>query len=142
MSRDNSFFEFDTETDYSSTSPKSRWLILTVEDNDIFQQSLVSALSRMIIQGKTLEILTASSAKQAKVVLEQRPDINLVLLDVVMETDDAGLRLIDHIRFTLQNPITRIILLTGQPGMAPNRSVMEQYEIDDYWCTTELGKEH
>lgn len=142
MSRDNSFFEFDTEIDYSSTSPKSRWLILTVEDNDIFQQSLVSALSRMIIQGKTLEILTASSAKQAKVVLEQRPDINLVLLDVVMETDDAGLRLIDHIRFTLQNPITRIILLTGQPGMAPNRSVMEQYDIDDYWCKTELGEEH
>lgn len=142
MSRDNSFFEFEAESDFSSNSTKPRWLVLTVEDNHIFQQSLVNALSRMIVQGYRLEILTASSAQEAEVVLEQRPDINLVLLDVVMETDDAGLRLVHHIRNTLNNPIIRIILLTGQPGVAPNRHVMEEYDIDDYWCKTDLGEEH
>jgi CheY-like chemotaxis protein len=142
MNRDNSFFEFDAENSISSTSKKPRWLVLSVEDNDTFQQSLVNALSRMIVQGHTMEVLTASSAEEARLILEMRPDINLILLDVVMETDDAGLRLVEHIRSTLNNPIIRIILLTGQPGAAPNRDVMEQYDIDDYWSKTDLGEEH
>lgn len=142
MNRDNSFFEFDAENSVSSTSKKPRWLVLSVEDNETFQQSLLNALSRMIVQGQTMEVLTASSAEEAQLVLDKRPDINLILLDVVMETDDAGLRLVDHIRSTLNNPIIRIILLTGQPGIAPNRHVMEQYDIDDYWSKTDLGEEH
>src|SRR6202043_2949440 len=53
--------------------------------------------------------------------------------DVVMETDDAGLKLVDFIRPQLKNESVRIILRTGQPGQAPERQV-----IDDYKAKAEL----
>jgi len=43
-----------------------------------------------------------------------------VLLDVIMETDQAGLDLVEFIRDTLKNETVRIILRTGQPGQAPS----------------------
>jgi len=61
-----------------------------------------------------------------------------VLLDVVMETDDAGLALVDHIRSQLKNETVRIILRTGQPGQAPERRVIVEYDINDYKAKTEL----
>src|SRR5205807_6295833 len=66
------------------------------------------------------------------------PDIAVVLLDVVMETDDAGLMLVDHIRSALKNETVRIILRTGQPGQAPERRVIVEFDINDYKAKTEL----
>ena len=61
-----------------------------------------------------------------------------MLLDVVMESDDAGLRLVRHIRSELGNRRVRIILRTGQPGQAPERRVIVDYDINDYKAKTEL----
>jgi signal transduction histidine kinase len=55
-----------------------------------------------------------------------------------METNDAGLRLADHIRAKQHNPFVRIVLRTGQPGEAPERDVILGYGIDDYKLKTEL----
>jgi signal transduction histidine kinase len=66
------------------------------------------------------------------------PDIAVILLDVVMETDDAGLKLVDFIRTQLKNEAVRIILRTGQPGQAPERQVIVDYDINDYKAKTEL----
>ncbi len=65
-------------------------------------------------------------------------DIAVILLDVVMETDDAGLKLVDFIRTQLKNETVRIILRTGQPGQAPERQVIVDYDINDYKAKTEL----
>jgi signal transduction histidine kinase len=65
-------------------------------------------------------------------------DIAVILLDVVMETDDAGLKLVDFIRTQLKNESVRIILRTGQPGQAPERQVIVDYDINDYKAKTEL----
>ena len=61
-----------------------------------------------------------------------------MLLDVIMETDDAGLDLVHYIRNTLKNETVRIILRTGQPGQAPERRVIVDYDINDYKAKTEL----
>ncbi|MCD2486593.1 hypothetical protein LRN66_14520, partial [Staphylococcus aureus] len=56
----------------------------------------------------------------------------------VMETDDAGLKLVDYIRRDLKEETVRIILRTGQPGQAPERRVIVDYDINDYKAKTEL----
>ena len=64
--------------------------------------------------------------------IQEHPDIALVLLDVVMETDHAGLEVVRYIREELHNTFVRIILYTGQPGQAPERRVIREYDINDY----------
>ena len=59
-------------------------------------------------------------------------------LVMLMETDDAGLGLIDYIRTTLKREALRIILRTGQPGQAPERKVIVDYDINDYKAKNEL----
>jgi CheY-like chemotaxis protein len=71
---------------------------------------------------------------------EQHDDIVLVLLDVVMETDDAGLNVVKYIRETLARADTRIVLRTGQPGYAPEENVIKEYDINDYKTKTELTR--
>src|SRR5919201_2868 len=65
-------------------------------------------------------------------------DTAAVLLDVIMETDVAGLELVEFIRNEIKNETVRIILRTGQPGQAPERRVIVQYDINDYKAKTEL----
>ena len=70
--------------------------------------------------------------------MRAHPDIAAVLLDVIMETDAAGLDLVEYIRNDIKNETVRIILRTGQPGQAPERRVIVQYDINDYKAKTEL----
>ncbi|EAR09708.1 EAL domain-containing protein [Reinekea blandensis] len=121
------------------TKPEVTWKVLTVEDNANFQQNLINILNTVEFEGGKLDILTASSAQEAAKVLSQHDDIAIVLLDVVMEQDDAGLRLVNTIRDILGNSRIRIIILTGQPGMAPEEKVLEQYDIDHYYEKSDLN---
>jgi signal transduction histidine kinase len=70
--------------------------------------------------------------------MRSHPDVAVVLLDVIMETDTAGLDLVEFIREDLKNETVRIILRTGQPGQAPERRVIVDYDINDYKAKTEL----
>ena len=62
----------------------------------------------------------------------------LILLDVVMETDDAGIALVQHVREQLRDSDVQIVLRTGQPGMAPERDVVLRYEINGYFLKTDI----
>jgi diguanylate cyclase (GGDEF)-like protein len=88
--------------------------------------------------GESLHFLSAYSAQEAKAVLAKEHSIALIFLDVVMETDDAGLLLIEHIRNVMNNWLVRIVLRTGQSGQAPERQVITEYDINDYKAKTEL----
>jgi signal transduction histidine kinase len=70
--------------------------------------------------------------------MRAHPDIAAVLLDVIMETDVAGLELVEFIRNEIHNETVRVILRTGQPGQAPERRIIVQYDINDYKAKTEL----
>jgi CheY-like chemotaxis protein len=86
-----------------------------------------------------IEFLSASSGKETLKVLEQYPDIGVILLDVVMESDTAGLDVCAAIRRDLSNPLVRILLRTGQPGIAPEQQTIDTYDIDGYLAKTETS---
>ena len=126
----------------SPTAPRHNWKILVVDDEPDMR-----TLTRMNLKGfsfaeRDLEIIDACSAARAREQLAAHPDIALALIDVVMETDDAGLRLVEYIRKELKNTMVRLIIRTGQPGLAPERYVIDHFDIDDYKDKTELTATH
>lgn len=114
------------------------WKILIVDDEEDIHSVTQIALRNFSYEGRGIEFYNAYSAAEAKTIIENNPDIALILLDVVMETNQAGLDLVRYIRKNIGNRHTRIILRTGQPGQAPEREVILSYEIDDYKTKTEL----
>src|SRR5207302_10768177 len=88
--------------------------------------------------GHGLEVLSASSAAECRELMRRHADVAVVLLDVIMESDTAGLGLVEYIRNDLKNETVRSILRTGQPGQAPERRVIVDYDINDYKAKTEL----
>lgn len=122
----------------TAPNPSSHWKVLSVEDDPNYQNSLVYCLKSVQVLERPLQILTASSGAGAAEILARNPDICLILLDVVMEDDDAGLLLVNTIREVIGNTAVRIVLLTGQPGMAPRQDIMLQYDIDEYWNKSDL----
>ncbi len=114
------------------------WPVLVVDDDPQVHRMTSVLLRDFEFEGRPFEMVKALSAADARAVLAERPDIPVVLLDVVMETDDAGLRLVRHIREELGNTRMRIILRTGQPGQAPERDVVVAYDINDYKAKSEL----
>lgn len=117
---------------------KGPWKILVVDDEEDIHVVTTLALRGFHFDGLPLKFLHAMSGSEARQVLDQHPDIALALVDVVMESDDAGLQLVDHIRKELNNSLIRLIIRTGQPGAAPEKRVIDLYDIDDYKEKTEL----
>ncbi len=114
------------------------WRVLIVDDDESVHSISRVVLADLQFRGRAAEILSAYSGRQAAAVLRQNPDIAVMLLDVVMEEDDAGLKLVREIREQMRNACLRIILRTGQPGQAPEREVIVNYDINDYKSKTEL----
>ena len=114
------------------------WRVLIVDDDVDVHAVTRLALRNVSFKGRELELFSAYSGKEAFAILRDTPDIALVLLDVVMETDDAGLILARRIREELNNTIVRVVLRTGQPGQAPEQRVIIDYDINDYKAKTEL----
>ncbi len=114
------------------------WTIAVIDDDPAVHEGTRFALYDYSLHGQGLRILSAYSAAEGRALLERERDIAVVLLDVVMETDSAGLDLVDYIRNELKNETVRIVLRTGQPGQAPERRVIVDYDINDYKAKTEL----
>jgi serine phosphatase RsbU (regulator of sigma subunit)/ActR/RegA family two-component response regulator len=114
------------------------WRVLIVDDDESVHSISRVVLADIHFNGRGVEILSAYSGRQAAALLRQAPDVAVVLLDVVMEEDDAGLKLVRQIRDDMRNTQVRIILRTGQPGQAPEREVIVNYDINDYKSKTEL----
>src|SRR5437667_7503565 len=115
-----------------------RWKIAIIDDDHAVHDGTRFALSDYRVNGQGLEILSAYSAADGRQLMRSHPDVAVVLLDVIMETDTAGLDLVEFIREDLKNETVRIILRTGQPGQAPERRVIVDYDINDYKAKTEL----
>ncbi|BAE49914.1 DUF3369 domain-containing protein [Paramagnetospirillum magneticum] len=120
---------------------RSPWIILIVDDDPEVHAITKLALRNFSFGGRPVHFLDAYSGAEAERVLADEPQIALVLLDVVMETEDAGLRLVQYIRNMLRNKRVRIVLRTGQPGQAPEKDVIVAYDINDYKPKTELTQE-
>ncbi len=115
--------------------------VLIVDDEEDVHAVTKLTMKSFTFEGKKMRFLSAFSAHEAKDILLENHRVALILLDVVMETDNAGLDLAKFIRHDLKNSFTRIVLRTGQPGVAPEHSVIRNFDIDGYKAKTELRKE-
>jgi CheY-like chemotaxis protein len=103
----------------------------------------VSAVTRLSLRGasfrgRPVEFAEAATGKAAVEDMRARPDTAVILLDVVMETSSAGLDACRAIREELSNSFVRILLRTGQPGVAPEKKTIDEYDIDGYLPKAEL----
>jgi signal transduction histidine kinase/CheY-like chemotaxis protein len=127
----------DTEPSRPATAAPA-WKVAIIDDDPAVHEGTRFALYDYSLNGQGIEIVSAYSGEAGRELLRSNSDIAVILLDVVMETDDAGLALVDYIRTQLKNEAVRIILRTGQPGQAPEREVIVDYDINDYKAKTEL----
>src|SRR5436305_13903529 len=107
-----------------AAGPARPWTVAVIDDDPAVHDGTRFALYDYTLNGQGLEILSAYSAEEGRALMRAHPQVAVILLDVVMETDDAGLGLVNYIRSELKNETVRIILRTGQPGQAPERRVI------------------
>lgn len=117
---------------------KQGWKVLIVDDEPEVHRITKMTLAQFLFDNKPIEFLHAYTGTEAKAIMANEPDIALILLDVVMETDSAGLDVVRYVRTELHNPQVRIVLRTGQPGQAPEDDVVANFDINDYKDKTEL----
>lgn len=128
----------EEETDNQTVKNTSGWKIIIVDDEDEIHNVTKMVLSDVTYNGQKLKFLHAYSGKETIELIRDNPDTALILLDVVMEEDNSGLKVIKYIRDELKNPLVRIVVRTGQPGEAPEKKVIVDYDINDYKEKTEL----
>ncbi len=116
------------------------WQVLVVDDEPAVHEVTKLVMGGFEMDGRGLEFTHCYSAKEARAVLAAPNDFALILLDVVMETEHAGLELARHIREDIGNLNVRIVLRTGQPGQAPEEQVIKDYDINDYKEKTDLTR--
>ncbi len=140
---DNDILEFVDEADVLAPARPQEpapWRILVVDDDADVHESTAFGLRGMDIEGRSLELLHAYSGAEAVQLLARERDVAVILLDVVMESEEAGLATVDRIRTELGMAHVRIVLRTGQPGHAPEIDTIRRYDINDYKTKSELTR--
>ncbi len=138
---DDFFLDDDPADETAADGSTSPWKVLIVDDEGDIHQVTILALRGFSFMGRELEFMSALSAEDAQKAVDENDDIALILLDVVMESDHAGLDFARWLRDDRGIEDTRIILRTGQPGQAPERQVVLAYDINDYKAKSELTSE-
>ena len=133
------FLSEDTPSDISEIT--GVWNVLVVDDDEEIHSVTRLALSDLVLNDKNLHFIHAYSGSEAlKIIESMGSSIAIILLDVVMEADDAGLTVARIMREEMKILEPRIILRTGQPGYAPEEQVIKDYDINDYKTKTELTR--
>ncbi|MEH6471990.1 MAG: EAL domain-containing protein [Halopseudomonas sp.] len=140
LGNDDLIFQEETPPEISTDSSLPPWKVLIADDDETVHSSTLYALGNVSVLDRQLKFFHAYSASEAREILQSEPNIAVILLDVVMESDDAGLNLVHQIRNELQLEELRIILRTGQPGYAPEIEVIRDYDINDYKTKAELTR--
>lgn len=130
-------FPFAREDAHAGTDPQP-WKVLIVDDDEATHAVTKLALDGFSFQGRGVAYLDAFSGAQAVQLMREHPDVALVLMDVVMESETAGLDAAQRIREDLGNALVRIAVRTGQPGAVPEQAIVARYGIDDYREKTQL----
>ena len=135
---DELLFEDEEEDTGQGMTVAAPWQVMIVDDEESVHQVTQLVMSDFSYDGRGLQFTDCYSAAEARRALALRPDTALILLDVVMESEHAGLDLVRYIREELGNASVRIVLRTGQPGQAPQEHVIKTYDINDYREKTDL----
>lgn len=143
MSDDDDLVVFCEESDDDEPEEvlEGYWKVLLVDDVADFREVIRYELERIVHNSKGIQCFEAGSRKEALDVLKSEPDMVLVITDVIMESNDAGLQLVNSIRHTLNNRKIQIMLLSAQPGKLSRHTVTQNFEIDAYVDKLDLCEE-
>lgn len=114
------------------------WKVIIADDEAEIHRVTKAVLKNFQFDNRPVELLAAYSGQETIDLLQEHPDTAIILLDVVMESDMAGLNTVRHIRRELDNNFVQIILRTGQPGHVPEQEVITKYNINGYHSKIEL----
>ena len=130
------FIAGDTGSKPASEGPVH--LLIVDDDAAVVEMTRLVLRDRMLV-GRPVVTHTASSAAEARAFLTaDPPPIAVAIIDVVMESQDAGLKLVQWIRGTPSLQEMRIVICTGQPGQASESRVLSDYDINAYWPKTSM----
>lgn len=129
------FLRNDTEVKIKNTG---FYKVIVADDDEEVHRVTKMIFKNFKFEGKSLKVIDTYSGEETIKVLKEHPDTAILFLDVVMETNRAGLDVVEQLRNDLGNTLTRIILRTGQPGDAPEEVIIKEYDINDYRLKTEL----
>ncbi len=115
--------------------------VLVVNHEEHIHDAINIVLKDMIFLNYKLEIINIYDSQKAKYFLEQNSDIVLTIIDVSMEPLKEGLSLVQYIRETLDNSLSRIIM-TGQMNQFIDIRFIKRYDITDFKNRQELSYEH
>lgn len=118
--------------------PEKNYKILIADDDPEIHVVTKMMLRNFLFEERGMECLHAYNKKETLAILSKHRDIAVLFLDVVMDETHSGLDVIVYLREELKNNLTRIVLRTGQPGEAPEESVIRNYDINDYRLKTEM----
>ncbi len=136
---DNSPIEFIEDINTCSENLVDKfWKVMVIDDEKSVHDITMTSLKGFVFEGRGLTFLNAFSGEQAIQLFARHPDTALLIVDVVMETENAGLNFVHYIREKLKNNLVQIVIRTGQPGMAPEYEVISKYSINAYYSKTEL----
>lgn len=132
------FLNNDNDENVEEHSKLHKFKLLIADDDEDIHKVTRIILSDFSFENSELEIISSYSGEQTREVLRTNPDIAVILLDIVMESEQEGLEVVKYLRDVLKNKYPRIILRTGQPGVAPEDKIIAEYDVHDYKNKTEL----
>ncbi|MBF0316992.1 MAG: hybrid sensor histidine kinase/response regulator [Nitrospirae bacterium] len=135
------FLEEDTpdiQPEPQADSGPHPWKVIIVDDDPEVHRTTRATLVDFVFQDRRLHFVSAFSAQEGREVIKDNPDAAIIVLDVVMESEQSGLYLVKHIRQELGNRYVRILIRTGQPGIAPEKSVIVDYDINGFLDKSDL----
>ena len=121
-----------TQEGTSANATQKPWKIMIVDDEEMIHSLTKIVLKEYTFEGRVLEFVSGFSGEDACRLLQEHSDTAVLLLDVVMETDHAGLDVVNYARNDLNNNFLRIVIRTGQPGFSYENDVVTNYEVNGY----------
>lgn len=138
LQNDNLFADDDGEIALPKEQTAITWKVLVVDDEPSVEIITKQSLRWSKFDGFGISIISARSGLEARALVDEHPDIAVILLDVVMETQTAGLDFLIWLRKAGKLPLARVLLRTGQAGQASEAEVVQENDIHDYLHKTEI----
>jgi len=116
------------------------WKVLIVDDDREVHSLSKIALSNFSFLGKNLDLFSAYNEDDTLHLLKNH-EFAVVFLDVIMENDDSGFKIVNHIRNVLHDQYIQIIIRTGEANSLSEQAIFSQYHINSYCEKTELTRD-
>jgi len=108
----------------------SKFKILIVDDSELILNTMKLILNNYVYKGMEVDLEFASSGYEAKSMFGKNERFDLLLLDIIMETKNAGFEVVDYIRNNMKDDDVRIFIVSGRTGGLPEEYIHLANGID------------